>query len=470
MFERLTVSTQRPNILLIHSDQHRQDCLGINGHPLVKTPHLDRLAREGVNFTHAFTPTAICSPARASLMTGVWPTQHRCLSIPPCDPYRPADPKLPVWSTLLRDAGYWMGYAGKFHQELTGTPLDHGFHEYHSQSGYARWRQEQGIPAVQPRSGPFGYFGDVDVHASPEQTFIGWCAARTSEMIERAVGRGEPFCVRWDPPEPHLPCMPPEPFASMYDPRDVPPWPSFGDPLKDKPYIQRQQLRTWKVQGWTWKDWQRTVALYLGVISHIDQQIGRVLDVLDRLGVADNTLVLYSADHGDLCGGHGMMDKHFVMYDDVMRVPMIARWPGELNGGAVCDEFVTNEMDMAATLCGAAGVPVPATFVGTDLCNVATGRVRRDAVYGQWTGAQLGLFTQRMVRDRQWKYIWNATDVDELYDLHADAGELRNRAADPACAEVLASMRRRLVNWMDEVRDPAGSDWVRVVLLEGNKL
>ncbi len=125
----------------------------------------------------------------------------------------------------------------------------------------------------------------------------------------------------WSPSEPHLPNVIPEPYASLYPPAQVPPWPSFSDPLAGKPYIQRQQRVNWGVEGWTWDQWAPTVARYLGEITLLDAQVGRLLAQLDALGLADDTVVIYTSDHGDLCGGHGMVDKHYVMYDDVMRVP-----------------------------------------------------------------------------------------------------------------------------------------------------
>ncbi|MCP4454594.1 MAG: sulfatase-like hydrolase/transferase, partial [Planctomycetes bacterium] len=127
----------------------------------------------------------------------------------------------------------------------------------------------------------------------------------------------------------------------------VRPRPSFPDPLDHKPYIQAQQRRTWKVDEWTWEQWAPVVGRYLGDISLLDAQIGRILSALDALKLADNTLVMYTTDHGDMCGGHGMIDKHFIMYDDVVRVPLIMRWPGRIAPGSRCEAFVSHEIDLA---------------------------------------------------------------------------------------------------------------------------
>ncbi|MHB9131778.1 MAG: sulfatase-like hydrolase/transferase [Armatimonadota bacterium] len=455
-----------PNILLIHSDQHRFDCVGVNGHPLLQTPHLDRLAAEGVNFTQAYTPTAICTPERACLLTGCWPTQHGCVSIPGTETYHPAADALPTFSELLREAGYALGMVGKFHAEVRGTPLDRGFHTFIPDNAYAQWRDAQQLPPAPSNT----WFGEVDPYITPEQSRLAWGADHTIALLTEYRAQDRPFFLRWDPSEPHLACRPPEPYASLYPPDSIPPWPSFGDKLEGKPYIQAQQRRTWQVDGWTWQQWAPVVSRYLGEIALMDAQIGRVLATLDHLGLADHTLVVYSTDHGDLCGGHGMMDKHFVLYDDVMRVPLIVRFPGHLPAGVTCDAFVCHALDLATTCCTVAGLTPPPTFIGHDLLATVQGETdMRQDIFGMWQGAQLGLYSQRMVRDRCWKYIWNCTAEDELYDLQADPHELHNRARDPYCRQEMQRLRARMVAWMESIGDPLCNSWTRVQLVDGQK-
>jgi arylsulfatase A-like enzyme len=332
-----------PNILLILVDQHRYDCVGANAHPLVQTPNLDRLAHEGVNFSHAFTPIAVCCPARASLITGLWPVQHGVLFTEMAEAYRPMRPGLPAFPRVLAEKGYYIACAGKWHAGTEGGPLDYGFEDYIPESGYARWREAQGLPPPPRRN---GFFGETDPAVTAGQSRLAWTAGRALTLLQKARDRGQPFFIMWSPSEPHLPNVVPEPYASLYPPAQVPPWPSFSDPLEGKPYIQRQQRVNWDVEGWTWAQWAPTVARYLGEITLLDAQVGRLLAELDALGLADDTVVIYTSDHGDLCGGHGMVDKHYVMYDDVMRVPFIVRWPrlsveGAADAGRTCDAFVT---------------------------------------------------------------------------------------------------------------------------------
>ncbi len=369
----------------------------------------------------------------------------------------------------MRDAGYTLRRVGKYAGELVVPATDHGFDEHVPRKpGYDDWRAAQGLPPRKPSSGPFNLFGHVD-DGEPHQMPMAWEADHVIRQLHEVAQSGRPWLVRWDPSEPHLPSVPPAAFAEMYDPADVEPWPSFPDPLINKPYIQRQQRMSWQVEGWDWSRWAHTVALYLAEVSLLDAQIGRVLAALEELGLSDDTTVVYTSDHGDTCGGHGMVDKHYIMYEDVQRVPLIVRGPG-VPRGETCGAFVSNEIDLATTLCHIAGVDdVPATFEGRNLLATARGEDRspRDDIFAQYHGGQFGLYSQRMVRDRRYKYIWNMTAEDEMYDLHADPGELTNLAFDPGAAGELQRLRHRLVTWMESIDDPALNVWTRAQLLEG---
>jgi len=458
-----------PNILLIHSDQHRYDCLGVNGHPFIETPNLDRLAAEGMNFTHAFTPIPLCTPARNCLLHGQWSTEHGCIANADTEAPGEAAEDLPSFSIQLRRDGYYLGYVGKWHVSNTREPDAYGFCDFPPAGSYDAWRDAQGCP---PRPRTNGWFGEVNPHIRPEQSYLAWCANRTIEMLTKAAGQDNGFFIRWDPPEPHLPNIVPEPYASMYPPESIPPWPNFRDSLEGKPCIQRQQLRTWQVHDWTWEDWAPIVGRYLGEISLMDAQVGRVLAALDGLGLADSTLVIYTTDHGDLCGAHGMVDKHFVMYDEIVRVPLIARWPGRIKPGSRCDSFVSHAIDLATTFCDAAGAAVPSTFRGRSLVPLMCGAHDngRQDILSVYHGNQFGLFSQRMVRDRRWKYVWNATAEDELYDMVNDPHELTNRAGDPSCSGELSRLRHRLMDWMQQTHDPLCNEWIITQLREGLSL
>lgn len=240
-------------------------------------------------------------------------------------------------------------------------------------------------------------------------------------------------------------------FASLYDASRIAPWPGFPDPLHGKPGILRRQRRIWGIEGWGWERWAPVVRLYLGIISELDHRIGRVLRHLDDTGQAENTVVIYSTDHGDFCGGHGLMDKHFCFYEDIARIPLLIRWTGRIAPGTVCDAFASGSIDIAKTVLTAAGIVAPASFVGHDLWAMAAeGSRPRDVAYAQYFGGETGAYSCRMIRDARFKFVYHPVgDTHELYDLENDPGELRNLIGEPACVADVARLKARL--W-DEMR------------------
>jgi len=462
----------QPNVLLIVSDQHRLDCVGASGDYPVSTPHLDQLARDGAWFTSAYTPIPLCTPARQALLTGLRAESTGGLwnydlgsRIAPLDPHEYA------WPRELKSAGYTSRYIGKWHVNPEHGPEAFGYDSWIPLDAYDRWRAERypGSPL------PDDWFGSVDtVPTADSRTH--WMADRAAEFITAAPADA-PWHLRLDFLEPHLPCLPSPEFAARYPASSVPQWRDFADELIGKPYIQRQQLLNWGVEGWTWDDWAPIVARYYAIIAQLDDAIGKVLAALDATGQANDTLVIYTTDHGDLGGSHGMMDKHYVMYDAVVRVPLALRWPNRIPAGTRTDYFAYNMLDLPPTIASATGIPGPPRVHGTDLFDgdetlvPSAGIAGREHVVTTYNGQQFGLFTQRMIRTRSWKYVWNPTDVDELYDLENDAEELHNLISHPTASEVLPALRESL--YLQLVADGdsiVGNAWMARQLGEGRKL
>ena len=454
----------KPNILYIMSDQHRLDCMAHTGHPLLKTPNFDRLANEGAHFSNAYTPLPMCVPVRCSLLTGQWPSQHGVVHNFDGECFKPLDPQGPSVPRAITGAGYHSYHCGRWHVSKDHTPHDFGFQEYTPDWRYAKWRQHQGI-----KKGPFpnGGFGDPDIHATPEQSSLAWHADRVMDFIDKNQDEDDAFFIRWHMVEPHLPSRPPEPYASMYKPEDIEPWSGWPDDLQGKPYMQKQMRVGRGTDTVTWDTWARTVGLYLGDIAHLDFQIGRVLDKLDELGIADNTLVMYTSDHGDMCGSHGMIDKHCVMYDDVVRVPLMMRWPGQIPAGKTCDAFVSNAVDAPATWCAAAGIEAPDYCSGINLIDAINNGSGRQDIFSTYHGNQFGNYSQRMVRDNRWKYVWNVGDLDELYDIETDPGELNNLIKEASAADELQRLRNRLSDWLEDTEDVLNNPGNKQMLREG---
>jgi arylsulfatase A-like enzyme len=328
-------------------------------------------------------------------------------------------------------------------------------------------------PEVSFKNGYFGESNPIPLECSETH----WFAARAIETLEQLESEGSPWHMALHFSAPHLPCRPSGRFAALYDPAEIPEWEGFRETFEGKPYIQRQQLYSWGIEDFTWDNWAPIVARYYGVISQLDDAVGRVLKALDELAAANDTIVIFTADHGDMCGSHRMMDKHYILYDDVVRVPMIVRLPDQREAGRVCHDFVYNFLDLPPTLLELLELNGPDSekLQGRSLVPLLTGNSEllpwRDSVVSTYNGQQFGLYTQRMIRTMDWKYIWNATDTDELYDLQADPAELENRIGRLENSEIIKELRGRLYEQLAADGDAiVNNEWMIRQLLNGSKL
>jgi len=464
----------RPNVLLLLTDQERHDLVDPDGVP-VETEAIDGLAAEGVRFSHAFTPISICSSARASLLTGLYPHNHGILNnVHEPDAVRTdLAETTPTFGTALREAGYRNAYVGKWHVGRHETPEDFGFdyaggsddhHDAHLTSGLDDYQRDHGVDPeeIEPRDPVYADFADSrdllggTLPIPPEATRSAFNAELTLTRLEHLASADEPFFHRVDFQGPHHPYLVPEPYASMYDPDELAHWPSDAETFDGKPQVQAN-YRTYRgVDELDRGDWDQLRALYMGFMHHIDDQIGRILAKLDELGVADDTLVVHASDHGDFTGGHRQWNKGPFMYDDTYRIPLVVAGPGVAGGGRVCDDLVSL-MDLMPTFLEAADAPVPEDLDARSLWpllgdeDTASGR---DAAFGEYHGDEMGFYSQRMVRTKRYKYVFNAPDIDELYDLRSDPNELQNLVDHPDYRDVRTRLRDRLAEWMETTDDP----------------
>ncbi len=434
-----------PNILFINVDQQRYDCLGFTG-GRARTPALDALAASGVSFSSAFTPSPVCAPARQALLSGLLPGTPGGPGLWNYDSGIPApglEPDAAHWPLRLAAAGYSSAWVGKWHGSPTLGPAAWGYGTHVPPFKVPREAVRTLHAVPQPGlAAPVGCYADLPLEQAPTHRL----AAEAAATLLRLAASGRPWHLMVDFCEPHLPCLPSGEFARLYRPEDIPPWPNFEEGFEGKPIIQRRQLESWGIEGWGWREWSIYLAGYLAMVSQLDDAIGRILGALDAAGEREDTVVVYTTDHGDAAGSHRMMDKHYVMYEELVHVPLVVAWPGRVARGAASDDFVVHYLDLPPTLLELAGLASPPT-AGASLTPQLLGREptgRRDLVFSTYSGQQFGLYSQRMIRDRRHKLVWNATDVDELYDLEADPAELRNLAADPAHADLVRQYRRRL--------------------------
>ena len=461
----------KPNLLFIMADQLRYDALGYAGRFSISTPNLDRLASEGAFFSKAYTPIPVCAPARQSLLSGRSADSFGALwnyDFIPTNTVRGNDPS---WIHALVERGYRTSLVGQWHASPEEAPAAFGYETYIPFGEYEAYVRTT-YPDIQYTGGWMG-------EASPlplEDSRTHYMARRTMALLDEYAAAEAPFLLMWDFADPHLPCRPSEPFASMYTGADIEPWDSFGDPMDNKPYIQRQQLVNWDLTQTSREAYLDCIARYYGMVSQLDDAIGRVLAHLEELGLAQNTLVIFTSDHGDTCGGHGMLDKHYILYEDVVHIPLIMRLPGVVPSGIRVQRCVSNCLDLPPTIEEIMELPPSGVRHGLSLLLLLAGEeqpARPNYTVFTSNGQQFGLFTQRGITDGRWKYIWNLTDMDEFYDLDADPGEFHNLIAYPMeqNTEVLASMRKNLYDALIRQGDPfAKSPWLKKQLVEGKKL
>lgn len=455
---------RKPNFLMLVADQHRADCLGCAGQFPVKTPHLDRLAERGVRFENAFTPLPVCAPARQAMLCGENPDSYGAFWNFGFFAAASLSPK-GYWPEALANSGYQTAFFGKWSASEDFGPTDFGYQTFVSMQDYEAFCREKYPNRKRPN-----WFGDTS-ELPLEHSKTHFLAGNAARFIEEFAKSDAPWHIRVDYTDPHLPCEPSEPFASMYNPADIPPWPGVGDTFEGKPYIQKQQLYSWGIEDMTWADWQPAVARYYAMVSQIDDSIGLMLAALERTGQLENTVILYTADHGDMCGSHGMLDKHYVLFDDVVRVPMI--WAGpNIVPGRLENKFVSCGLDLPATINDLLGISAP-QGQGASMAPLLAGQdvPWRTEITASSNGQQFGFFNQRMIRDQRYKYIWNLTDVDEFYDLLHDPGEKQNLIYAPEHKERVASMRRKLLATLREQKDLlVRSGWLDRQLAENKKI
>lgn len=467
-----------PNVLFLMTDQHRADTLGCYGNPLVETPALDALAAEGVRFDRFYTPTAICTPARASLATGLHPFRHGLIANPERNGggKDELDDDNPVLWRQLADRGYRVGHVGKWHigrergpefYGLDGEHLPGALNPFHHPS-YEKWLHDNGHPPFAVTDPVFGTAANGTgrghliagrLQQPPEATVEAFLTERTLKLLERYAAErhasATPFMLSCHWYGPHLPYLIPDAYYDMYDPDSVPLPASMAETFEGKPEVQRRYADYWSSDAFDADTWRKLIAVYWGYVTLIDHQVGRLLDALRCHGLLEETAVFFTADHGEFTGAHRLNDKGPAMYEDIYRIPTIARIPGV--PAQRPDDFATL-IDLNPTILDLAGIAPPAPCDGASLLPLLRGEpgpgAGRDEVVTEFHGHHFP-YSQRMIRDRHHKLVHNPESVNELYDLDADPHELRNVYTAPAYAHIRRDMTARLYRELLRRGDPA---------------
>ncbi|MDG2015121.1 MAG: sulfatase-like hydrolase/transferase [Pirellulaceae bacterium] len=428
---------KRPNILWYCTDQQRFDTIGALGNPHVRTPNVDQLVKDGVAFTHAFCQSPICTPSRSSFMTGLYPARVR--NTRNGNETFPADP--PIISKLIADAGYDCGMVGKFHLQSSGhrtePRLDDGFtfwkfshaprDDWQQGHDYADWVGENG--------GDLDAMRQSEERVSPEFHQTTWASERAIEFISKERPVDQPWLLNINIYDPHPPFIPPKVYADQFDPSSMP-----GPYFRQSDLAHQAKLDRIDFQGEicdpVGHDAKKIQANYYAMIAQIDDQFARILESLENTGQRENTVILFTSDHGESLGDHGLLCKGARFYEGLVRVPLIFSWPMRFQQGLESSALV-ELLDMSHTLLELAGVEIPEYFQGQSLLPILEGTdspehlrdfVRCeyfDALDPHFTGGS-GTFAT-MYRTENYKLsIYHDKDLGELYDLQKDPWEFED--------------------------------------------
>jgi arylsulfatase len=452
-------TTRQPSVLIIHVDQHRMDCLGAYGNTDVKTPHIDRLAADGVRYTNSFCPFPVCTPSRYSLLCGRYVHDHRGWNN-----RSTLAPDIMTFPKILRTAGYHTKAVGKMH--FTPTYLDVGFDELllAEQDGPGRWDDdyhryllrhglvdrndlEDQLVNEYRKSARKEYWdtcGALVSNLPEEHHSTTWIADRAMETLQAWNGGGKQLLMVGFI-KPHHPFDPPAPWHRMYDPEKLSILPGWTDSCYE--HDLKYSRGYFPNDTMTQPVLRRAMAYYYAGISQIDHHVGRMLGLLRQKGLYDDTLIVYTADHGEFMGFHHMLLKGNYMYDPLVKVPLIVKWPGGERAGAVSQRMVSN-IDLAPTLCRATGCQVAAQMHGRALQDPGNGH---DLIFAEADGGR-----QVMVRSGERKLILSDSRSKNLFfDLQRDPMEMNNLYASPAYSDEVRTMTVAASAWRDKNPNPS---------------
>lgn len=442
----------RPNVVFILTDDMRWDCMSIAGHPYLKTPHIDRLAKEGLYFRNSFCTTSLCSPSRASILSGMYAHSHGV-----SNNFTEYPDSMLSFSRQLQTAGYRTGYIGKYHMGENNDEKRPGFNYFVTHKGQGKYFDTE-----------FNVDGDRKV-------LPGYYTQVVTDLAEKWIRReapgDKPFLLMLGHKAPHSFYFPEPKYEHAFDTAPSP-YPETAFLLDDKPDWFKLRLDTWHgIYGPLFdyrkkfpdrspeavKDFAAMNRAYWGTILSVDDSVGRLYALLKELGELDNTLVIFTADNGLLAGEHGMVDKR-TMHEPSIRTPLVVRYPGltATNAPKVIDEMVLT-LDFAPTildLCGADPLP---KIHGRSWKKLAQGQAEdtpwRSAWYYEYNYEKQFPYTPnvRGIRTQDWKYIrYPSGDarpdphLGELYHISADPAERKNLIKDPSQKQRIAELSAQL--------------------------
>lgn len=467
---RIGAMNLRKNILFLLVDQWPSDAFSHRG-AAIKTPNMDRLASESTNFINAFTTCPLCSPARSVLLTGRWNTQtgledNMGVGYSTQEPLKQTEE---TWVDGAVAAGYHVGYYGKWHLGPNG-PIIRGAKKHfddiepHSKPymvgksdyNYEACKLEYKKRADALLKSNHHFYGDTSM--SIEETLPYKITEKGCAFIrEYAQGdKEQPFMLTVSVNDPHFPHYLPKEFIEKIEEFPVTLPENLRDDFQDKPWFHN--VPWWPsmdTSTLTQEDWLEVIR-YAGMHRMlVDQALGRVLRTLDETGLSDETIVIFTSDHGDMCGAHNRFDKGPYYYDEVFRVPLMMKVPQEKP--AIQKGYVSL-IDLGKTLFDRMNHETKKPMFGRNIMPLI-GKEEpphdwQNMVYGMYEKYNGMRFIIRAIRNERFKYVYNPQDKDEFYDLDMDPHELHNKEADEAYTEEKTYLQRQLIDWMKAIDDP----------------
>lgn len=445
---------KRPNVLLLYTDQQRWDTLRYGGNTHIHTPNLDRLAQGGALLENAFCNNPVCMPSRQSMLSGLYPSTVGCMT-------NGVEMREDVWTLpkILKAYSYHTANIGKLHFKNHAN-RDH--REPHPRYGfdtlilsdepgcyedaYIKWVAEHDPAQVENcRVSTPPAWGGAPVHKQPRNThepyiFEGpehlthtaFVADETIEYLKQRAHTEQPFFAIAGFYAPHPPLNPPTRFVELYDPASLP-----------LPYQDDDSNVPWQGRNLTDAHWRKVKAYYYALISHVDEQVGRILEYVDASGMRDNTLIIFTSDHGEHLGDHGLIQKGPPGLDSCIHVPLLVAAPGVVQGQR--HAALIEAVDIAPTILDFCGVQSPPAFQGRSFRQLLMGDdyEPRTSVYVEHKEPFRSSW--KTVRTEAFKYCISGAGVELLFDLCNDPHEQRNVISAPAYRDVLAMMRHELV-------------------------
>ncbi len=452
---------KRPNILFFMCDQMRAHAL--NDSRCIK-PNLEELAKNGMTFINAYTVNAVCSPARASLMTGLLPHNHGVMWVThviDADHGNLREDR-PHWAQLLEKCGYKTGYFGKWHVERSENLQRFGWQTVVTDSSpefrrrRAEGRQEAGeFLLAGYNDNPEGYDTNRVLYAvtelDPSKRGVGITTDFALEYLDKVLKGDDPWCCFVGVSEPHDPYICGRKAFEMYDVDSMELPPNVSDDLTDKPNLYKKLGRVWK--NMTERQKKEAMACYYACITEIDGQFGRLVEKIRKAGKLEDTIIVFTSDHGELLGSHGMYCKNIGAFEEIYNIPLVIAGPGIAKG--CVSQARVGLHDLCQTILELTGnetfnVPDSRSFAPV-LSDLSREKDYRTG-FAEYFGGRI-LLTQRIVWDGEWKYVFNGFDYDELYNLERDPYEMHNLIDNPEYDAVLRRMSSLLWKYVKETGD-----------------